>query len=238
MSSLDQTILRLPERAQKHQQQRGRPFVTLTYAQSLDGSITSRPGQRLTLSGEASLLMTHQLRSVHSAIMVGINTILADDPTLTARRVGGPHPQPAILDSHLRTPMTARILERQPLIFCIESAPHEAELKLSEAGAQIVRLPATLHQRIDLNAMLNWLSDHGANSLMVEGGAGVITSFLQEGLADWLVITVAPLLVGGVNALTGFLNTGDGTFPHLQNVESTQLDQDTIIWGELAEQLS
>ena len=93
--------------ASDYHQSVGRPFVTLSYAQSLDGCIAAKRGQPLALSGPQSLTLTHQLRSAHDAIMVGIGTLLADNPRLTVRLVEGRDPQPVVLDSRLRFPSEA-----------------------------------------------------------------------------------------------------------------------------------
>ena len=101
-------------------------MVTLSYAQSLDGSLTTRRGERLTLSGEETKLLTHRLRAAHDAILVGIGTVLADNPKLTARLVGGPHPLPVVLDRRLRIPMDSEIIQRTdliPWVVCGEDAP-------------------------------------------------------------------------------------------------------------------
>jgi riboflavin-specific deaminase-like protein len=90
--------------AAAHRQCLGRPFVTLSYAQSLDGSIADRPGRPLALSGEASMALTHSLRASHEAILVGIGTVLADNPSLNVRLVAGKNPQPIVVDSRLRFP--------------------------------------------------------------------------------------------------------------------------------------
>ncbi len=103
---------------------RERPYVTLSYAQSLDGSITARRGEPLAISGPESLEMTHRLRAEHDAILVGIGTLLADDPRLSVRLVAGADPQPIIVDSRLRFPLNARILldGRSPWIATTEEA--------------------------------------------------------------------------------------------------------------------
>src|SRR5512143_2126154 len=121
----------------------GRPLGTLTYAQSLDGSIAARRDQRLELSGEESRVMTHRLRAAHAAILVGIGTVLADDPRLTARLVGGPDPQPVILDSHLRVPASARLLQNilKPWIITTEAADPHRKGALEAAGARLITAP-------------------------------------------------------------------------------------------------
>src|SRR5512135_1934375 len=103
---------------------RDRPRVTLTYAQSLDGSIAARSGMPLALSGTESMHYTHQLRAAHDAILVGIGTVLSDDPRLNVRLTGGLSPRPIVLDSSLRCPSTARCLEagRRPIVATTDRA--------------------------------------------------------------------------------------------------------------------
>ena len=211
----------------------GRPFVTLSYAQSVDGSITRQRGEPLALSGQASMTLTHQLRAGHDAILVGIGTVLADDPRLTVRLVAGPDPQPIIVDSQLRLPLTARLLTehpRQPIVATTTAADSHKEAALQDRGALVVRLPATANGRVSLPALLEWLYQSGMHRLMVEGGASIITSFLAEHLVDRLVITVAPLLVGGLNAV-GNLN-GHG-LPQLKNPHTQWLGKDMILSGDV-----
>ncbi|MCC6604411.1 MAG: GTP cyclohydrolase II [Anaerolineae bacterium] len=211
----------------------GRPFVTLSYAQSVDGSITRRRGEPLALSGQESLTLTHQLRTGHDAILVGIGTVLADDPRLTVRLVAGPDPQPIIVDSQLRLPLTARLLTehpRQPIVATTAAADPRRAAALQDAGAQVVRLPGTGNGRVNLPALLDWLYQSGLHRLMVEGGANIITSFLAAQLVDRLVITVAPLLVGGLNAV-GNLN-GSG-LPQLKNLHTQWLGKDMILSGDV-----
>ncbi len=212
----------------------GRPFVTLSYAQSLDGSITRQRGEPMALSGEESLMLTHQLRSSHDAILVGIGTVLADDPRLTVRLVTGPDPQPVIVDSQLRLPLSAKLLTEhphKPIVATTETAEPQKEAALADAGATVIRLPATAKGQVSLPHLLARLEQHSIRSLMVEGGAGIITSFLAEQLVDRLVITVAPLLVGGLNAV-GDLN-GHG-LPQLKNPHSQWLGKDMILSGDVS----
>lgn len=220
-------------RAAAHRRRTGRPLVTLTYAQSLDGSIAARRDQRLKLSGEGSQHMTHELRAAHAAILVGIGTALADDPRLTARLSSGPNPQPVILDSRLRIPLGARLFDhpdRQPWIFASERASAARQRAVEGCGGRVIRVSALTGGRLDLLAVLETLAVEGMDSLMVEGGARVITSFLAGALADWLVITIAPVFVGGVRALEG----GDvSALPSLLNPSSAQIGEDVIIWGDL-----
>lgn len=209
----------------------GRPLVTLTYAQSLDGSITHRRGEAgLAISGMETKRLTHWLRTRHDAILVGVGTLLADDPKLTVTHAEGNAPRPVILDSRLRTPPTARVFNhpQKPLIACLESeAGSEKAQALKAAGAEIVEIKKK-GERLDLGTLLAALDRRGIRSLMVEGGAGVITSFLQAGLADIAIITIAPFFVGGVNVLTGPLTS----MPRLKNAGAEQFGEDVVVWGE------
>lgn len=210
-----------------------RPLVTLSYAQSLDGSISAVRGKPLAISGEESLLLTHQLRAYHDAILIGIGTALADDPQLTVRLAAGRDPQPIILDSRLRFPLTARMLqnvERRPWIVTTAQANQQRRRQLEDAGARIIELPHNSHNQIDLASLLSYLHRSGIKSLMVEGGARVITSFLTERLVDRLVLTIAPILVGGLNAV----NQLSATFPHLRRPFYQRFGDDLVLFGDVA----
>jgi GTP cyclohydrolase II len=227
----------LSERATAHRQRTGRPFVTLTYAQSLDGSIAADPGQPLSLSGPQSLLLTHYLRAAHDAILVGIGTVLADNPLLNVRLVEGKDPQPVIVDSQLRFPLEAKLLRRHPLspwIATSEQADRERQRRLEMAGARVLRIPSTASGNVDLAALLKQLGTYGITSLMVEGGARIITSFLACQLANYLVLTVVPRLVGGVHAVGNLGQFEPARFPGLRNVGHQRLGEDLVLWGDLA----
>jgi GTP cyclohydrolase II len=232
-----QSLEALSARAVAHHRRTGLPFVTLTYAQSLDGSIAADPGQPLSLSGPQSRLLTHYLRAAHDAILVGIGTVLADNPLLNVRLVEGQNPQPVIVDSRLRFPLEANLLRRHPLspwIATSEQADRERQRRLEAAGARVLRLPSTARGDVDLAALLEQLGNCGINSLMVEGGARIITSFLTHQLANYLVLTVVPRLVGGVHAV-GDLGPFEPTrFPGLRNTGHQRLGEDLVLWGDLA----
>ncbi|MCB8950658.1 MAG: GTP cyclohydrolase II [Ardenticatenales bacterium] len=206
-----------------------RPFVTLTYAQSLDGSIAAHRGQPLPLSGPEAMRLTHQLRAAHQAILVGIGTLLADDPRLSVRLSPGTTPRPVVVDSQLRFPLSARLLAegRRPIIATTTTASAARQTALEMAGARVVRMPASTTEKVDLTALLAWLRGQGYASLMVEGGATMITEFLRQGLVDRLVVTVAPVLVGGLNAVASLspkmLLQWDGV---------RQFGDDVVFWGK------
>jgi GTP cyclohydrolase II len=222
-------------RAAGHRARTGRPFVTLSYAQTLDGSLTLRAGQASPISGPESKLMTHRLRAAHDAILIGIGTLLADDPRLTARRAGGPHPRPVVLDSTLRTPRDARLLSgpRQPWIATTDRADAARAAALEACGARILRIGAGEDDRVPLPALLDTLGELGIDRIMVEGGAGVITSFLRERLADYLVVTIAPVLAGGYRAVGPLgVDAWDG-LPRISDMQVERFGADLVVWGNL-----
>jgi 3,4-dihydroxy 2-butanone 4-phosphate synthase/GTP cyclohydrolase II len=212
-----------------------RPFVTLSYAQSLDGSITARRGEPLAISGPESMEMTHRLRAEHDAILVGIGTVLSDNPRLSVRLVDGLNPQPIIVDSKLRCPLSARLLrnDKPPWIATTETADYARQNALEAAGAQIFRLPALKNGRVDLQQMLAKLAQLGIRSLMVEGGAEIISSFLAAHLVDRLVLTIAPMLVGGLNAVAPGLDRNGVALPRLFRTHYQKLGNDIILLGDL-----
>ncbi|MBN1241086.1 MAG: RibD family protein [Spirochaetales bacterium] len=179
-----------------------RPFVTLTWAQALDGSIASAPGTRTAISGPESLALTHRLRAAHDAILVGVGTVLADDPSLTVRYAEGVDPRPVVLDARLRTPGSARLFgdgTRSPIIVGAVGADRGAEAALEASGARILLLEPDPDGRPHLADCLEALYAEGVRRLMVEGGASVLAAFLAEDLADELVVTVAPRILAGLN---------------------------------------
>ncbi len=208
-----------------------RPFVTLSYAQSLDGSIALRCDEPLALSGEESLRLTHQLRSMHDGILVGIGTVLSDDPQLTVRHWIGHNPQPIVLDSQLRIPAKARLCclpdKRCWVLTTVDDQGTVIE------GLEITALQGNADGRVCLQRALKLLWSRGIKSLMVEGGASVISAFLKARLVDALVLTITPQFVGGYKAVTGLGNQSRGTFPQLKPFFSERLGDDLIVWGNL-----
>jgi 3,4-dihydroxy 2-butanone 4-phosphate synthase/GTP cyclohydrolase II len=211
-----------------------RPFVTLSWAQSIDGSIALEAGHKFALSGPESLALTHALRASHDAILVGIDTVMADDPELGVRHWHGRWPDPVILDSRLRTPPTARLLAaggpRPIRIVCTAAADETRGHPLRARGAQILRLAAWPNGWVDLGALMTALAATGIKRLMVEGGAKVLTSFLRARIGDYAVVTVAPRLLGGLAAV-GRLEHGQ--LPRLHAPTSSRLADDFVLSGAL-----
>lgn len=212
---------------------RGRPFIALSYAQSLDGSIASRDRRQVQLSGATSMRLTHELRACFDAIMVGIGTVLSDNPKLTTRLVDGSNPQPVILDTRLRTPTNACLVQRKEAACWIVSGPESDGIKrdrLVSAGAAVLPCKTAPDGKIDLSALMDLLVARKVNNIMVEGGARVITSFLGARLVDQLIVTITPKLIGGLNAID---DRGPGISPFLRlgRVTYCQLGDDIIMWA-------
>ncbi|KAF7337473.1 hypothetical protein MSAN_02220300 [Mycena sanguinolenta] len=188
-----------------------RPFVTLTFAQSLDGKIAGTAGKQLALSGHESLVMTHWLRTLHDAILVGSGTALNDDPQLNSALAF----TLAFLSTSKRAldygcPQRAKLLRnyalgsgagRQPWVVSRRDADPEWETRrqaLEKAGARVLVLPAELESRSSIAALLSLLRTEGIRSLMVEGGAQIITAFFgaSDTCVDTVLITTAPVLIG------------------------------------------
>ena len=183
------------------------PFVTVKFAQSLDGRIATSTGDSRWISSPVARRFVHKLRGEHDAIMVGIGTVLADDPELTVRLVKGRSPLRIIVDSKLRTPLKARVLAggaaSHTLIAAGKGADPSRERKIEALGAEVLRLPvARGGSQIDLAALLAELARRGVSSVLVEGGQRIITSLLAKKLVDRLVAIVAPKIIGdGIQAV-------------------------------------
>ncbi len=205
-----------------------KPLITLSYAQSIDGSIATKRSTPLAISGPDALRMTHRLRAEHDAILVGVNTIAADNPQLTVRLVEGDNPQVVVLDSSLAISAESHVVKNGAWIITTARASAEKEQPLIEAGARVFRLRETRIGQIALPDLLRWLTRQGIQSLMVEGGAQIIDSFMREGLVDRVVITIAPIFVGGLQVMAQPL-----PLQRLQDVSIEQLGEDVIIRGHL-----
>ena len=210
-----------------------RPFITVSYAQSIDGSIASRKNKPIELSGPQSWKLTHQIRAACDAILVGIGTVLADDPQLSVRHVDGKNPQPIILDTRLRTPLHAKCVQREDMRSWLINGNTDATAKartFDKVGAKAISCATGPDGKIDLWALMELLTHRKVNSLMVEGGARVITSFVNAKLVDLFIITIAPKLVGGLQVLNS-RGLEIAQFLNCEHVHYQQLGNDIIVWA-------
>ena len=183
----------------------GIPFVTLKFALTLDGRIATATGHSRWISSSPSLRFAHRLRRAHDAILVGAGTVLRDDPELTCRLVRGRNPLRIVVDSHLRTSPDASVFDvrRSPTIVAVTGkAPEERRRLFEQKGIEVLELDEDEGGRVDLQGLLNLLGQRKIASLLVEGGAGVNTSFLRANLVDRLIAVIAPKIVGaGISAV-------------------------------------
>jgi diaminohydroxyphosphoribosylaminopyrimidine deaminase/5-amino-6-(5-phosphoribosylamino)uracil reductase len=188
----------------------GRPHVTLKLAVSADGKAALPGGRPVAITGEAMRARVHLMRAMSDAILVGIGTVLADDPALTCRLPGMLKASPVrvVLDPTLRIPARSQLVssarEVPVWVFCASDAPAEREHALAGLGVTVIRSPAG-EGSLDLHAVLRALAERGITRLMVEGGPKVAASFLRAGLIDEALLLHGSLTIGpdGVDALDG-----------------------------------
>jgi len=214
------------------------PFVILKVAATLDGKIASRDGDSKWISGEASRRFVHKLRDQVDGILVGIGTILKDDPLLTARIKGGRDPYRIVLDSRLKIPEKANVLGGFPprvVIATTESAPKDKVQSLEKRGVRVLTL-GSKEGRVDLKSCLSRLGEIGIMSLLVEGGSEVNGSFLDEGSIDKLLLFFSPRLMGDPGAPGIFGGRGISSLQEaipLNETKVKRIGEDVLIEGYL-----
>jgi len=220
----------------------GRPYVILKAAVTLDGRIATRTGASRWITGEAARLRVHEMRDAVDSVLVGVNTVLTDDPRLTARIPGRETRDPLriVLDSHLRTPLDARIIaDDSPagtLIFADGDVAPERIRAYQERGVTVLVARKTFH-RIDLEDVLDDLGRMEITSLLIEGGAEVHASALRKGIVDRAVFFIAPKIMGGGpsrEAVAGFGVERMDEVVRLANVQVERLGDDVMVEGEVA----
>jgi riboflavin-specific deaminase-like protein len=220
-----------------------RPLVTLHFAQSLDGRIALGPRfPRTLLSSEEGTRAAHRARAAHDAVLVGIDTLLHDDPLLTARGPERARPLRVVLDSSLRMPLRARLLApaedagRVLVIGCEERADSVRRRELEDAGAEVLLTPMGDRGRVALASALAALAERGVKRLLVEGGAQVLTSFVRAGFADRAEIEIAPLWLGS-EAIPAFAELGVAELLQAQRLVRTEVERlgsSVLVRGEIA----
>jgi 2,5-diamino-6-(ribosylamino)-4(3H)-pyrimidinone 5'-phosphate reductase len=213
--------------------------VVVNAAMSADGKLSTRRREQVAISGPADFDRVDALRADADAVMVGVGTVLADDPSLTLddpervaeREARGESPQPAriVADSHARTPTDASILDddAESFVLVAEEEPLEHRQSLEEAGATVV---VAGENRVSLPEAFDKLAGHGIEELLVEGGGELIFSLFQDGLVDDLSVYVAPKIIGGREAPT--LADGAGfveDFPELDLTDVERIDQGVLL---------
>jgi diaminohydroxyphosphoribosylaminopyrimidine deaminase/5-amino-6-(5-phosphoribosylamino)uracil reductase len=222
---------------------RGVPFVIWKSAMTLDGKIATRTGDSRWITGERARAYVHRLRAENDAIMVGIGTVRADDPLLTARLPGRRPRQPlrVIVDARAELPRDCRILrtldQAPALVAATERAPDANRAALTQAGAELLLLPE-MEGRVDLAALMRELARRKVTSLLLEGGAEVTAAMLDAGLVDRAFLFVAPRIVGGRTAPgpvggPGIASMADAHL--LRDVTVRRFGEDVAISGYIAD---
>jgi GTP cyclohydrolase II len=214
-----------------------RPYVVLKYAQTLDGRIATRTGDSKWISSDAERRASHALRAACDAVLVGVGTVLTDDPQLTVRLVPGASPLRVVLDSTLRLLPDAHVLgDAAPtLIVTTERSDRSRREALQAQGVAVHLVEADPPWGVDLEATLNLLRAIGVRVLLVEGGGAVITSFLRRRLVNRLIVGVAPTILGSGTEAVGDLETArvaDGLRLGARAVHT--IGDDVLVAGNLA----
>lgn len=217
----------------------GLPMVSLKAAMSLDGKIATARGESKWITGERARAYGRRLRSHHDAVLVGVGTVLADDPELTVRIGRRPSPLRIVLDSRGRTPPTARLLsadERPPVVAVTRLAPAARRKRLERAGAEVWVLPSS-KGGVSLRALMKRLGDLGVQSVLVEGGGKAAAGALAAGLVDRVYFFLAPRIIGGATAPTSVEGDGARRLADAWRIERLQvrrIGEDLLITGDVA----
>lgn len=219
----------------------GRPFVILKAAASLDGKIATQTGDSRWITGEAARQHVHHLRNEVDAVLVGIGTVLRDDPMLTTR-LGTPDqrdPTRVIVDNLARLPLRAQVINRAstaPTILAVsEMAPRARLETLEREGVQVLVVPGS-PRRVSLGHLMEALGKMGFLSVMIEGGAEINASALQEGVVDKVLVFLAPILIGGKSTPTAVGGEGIEMLreaKRLRDVRIERFGEDVLIEGYL-----
>jgi diaminohydroxyphosphoribosylaminopyrimidine deaminase/5-amino-6-(5-phosphoribosylamino)uracil reductase len=211
----------------------GRPYVHAKWAMTLDGKIATRTGDSKWISNEASRRRTHDLRGRMDAIVVGIGTVLADDPLLTARPPGPRTPTRIVLDSHGRTPLSSQMVQTARETTTMIATTESGANALQDRGCSILSLPEVAG-RVSIPALLDELGRRRITNVFVEGGSSVLGSFLDAREIDEVEVFIAPKLFGGAAALSPFGGQGVARIEEaltLSEYRIEELDGDLVIHG-------
>lgn len=215
-----------------------RPYVILNAAMTLDGKIATHTGSS-NISGKEDLERVHQIRKDCDGIMVGIGTVLADDPRLTVHKINArpeDNPVRVVVDSRCRTPEDARITNGDAKTIIAGANEYKEEFMATERYETLKKKGVKFYfsgdERVDLKSLMNYLHEEGIEKLMLEGGATLNFSMIRSGLIDEISICVAPMVVGGVNAKTFFDGDGFNTMDEsvkLELIDYYPLGKDFIL---------
>ncbi len=215
------------------------PYATLKYAMTLDGKIATKTGASRWITGDAARRRVHEERLRHAAIMVGIGTVIADNPQLTCRIEGGRNPLRIVCDSQARTPLNSNIAQTAhsvpTIIACAADAPHERTAALERLGCEIVRIDAE-NGRLDLQRLMELLGARGIDSVLIEGGATLAACALDAGIVNHVQAFIAPKFFAGTAAPSPLGGEGIETPSQawtLSEVSLERLGEDVLVEGDV-----
>lgn len=213
----------------------GIPFVNLKFAMTLDGKIATKSGESKWITGEEARLKGRQLRNAVDGIVVGLNTVVADNPSLTSRILGGKNPTRIILDSRGKIPLNSKVLtdnEAKTIVAVSENAASQNIENIENTGAKVI---VCGKDKVDAKKLIKILGEREITSILVEGGGEVHYSFIEKKLFDRVYAFVTPKILGGKNsrlavAGAGFDSLSDAAL--LTNIEVSRLGEDILIIGD------
>ena len=221
-----------------HYMQTGMPYVVMKYAMTVDGKISTCTGASKYITITEALNNVHKSRHIYSSIMVGINTVIADDPLLTCRIADLKNPVRIICDTNLRIPITSKIVNSAQKTRTIIATTCTDEEKISPLKSKNIEIlqASTKNGKLDIKDIMKKLGSLGIDSVLLEGGATLNWSALKSGVVNKVQAYIAPKIFGGEKALspvggTGVSLTIDAI--HLKNMQITQLGKDILIEGNL-----
>ncbi|TVM00527.1 MAG: riboflavin biosynthesis protein RibD [Candidatus Brocadia sp. WS118] len=191
--------------------QTGLPYILVKWAMSLDGKIATYSGNSRWITSEESRVYVHKIRGQVDGILVGINTVVRDDPLLTCRLEGGRNPRRIIVDSNATLPLRSRLLntigESEIMVAVTKNAPQERIENLKHVGCKIIQTKDT-GGRVDFHELFRQLGEMKLTNILVEGGSRIITSMIEGHFADKIIVFIAPVIIGGEGALSPVLGKG------------------------------
>lgn len=216
-----------------------KPFIVLKAAMTLDGKIATATGQSKWITNETSRAYGYKLRDIYDGIMVGINTVIEDNPMLTARVDGGKNPIRIVVDSSLKIDINANVVQdksTKTIIATTDKANKDKILKLQAQDVDVIVVDKDKNDKVDIEKLLDILGQQNICSILVEGGATLSGSFVAKKLVDKVYFFIAPKIVGGKEAKTPVAGTGILNLQEalaLKDIQIEKLEEDVLIIGRV-----
>lgn len=216
-----------------------KPFIVLKAAMTLDGKIATATGQSKWITNETSRAYGYKLRDIYDGIMVGINTVIEDNPMLTARVDGGKNPIRIVVDSNLKIDINANVVQdksAKTIVATTDKADKDKILKLQAQNVDVIVVDKDENDKVDIEKLLNILGQQNICSILVEGGATLSGSFVAKKLVDKVYFFIAPKIIGGKEAKTPVAGTGILNLQEalaLKDIQIEKLEEDILIIGRV-----